>query len=182
MPSEAKRRAALAAEVMAVPKRHGRMPGTYFITSRTWESRAVFGKECTGRIFVETLYHYRAQSAYLLHAFVQMPEHFHLLITPTPGVTVERTVQYIKGGSAHRIGKELAFRFPVWQRGFSDHRIRDTEDYQRHLRYIEMNPVKRRLSSKPEDYPWSSASGQFALDEPPQGLKPGGREATVRHG
>ncbi|MFQ5723109.1 MAG: transposase [Terriglobia bacterium] len=167
---------------MAVPKRHGRITGTYFITSRTWQSRALFKQEAACRIFVETLYRYRAEHAYKLHGFVPMPEHFHVLITPETGVTVERAVQYIKGGSARRIGKELNFRFPVWQRGFSDHRIRDAEDYERHLRYIEMNPVKRGLCSKPEEYPWSSASGQFGLDEPPQGLKPRGKEAAVRHG
>jgi len=166
---------------MAVPKRHGRVPGTYFITSRTWESRSLFNQESRCRIFVETLYHYRQEGAYLLHAFVPMPEHFHLLIAPASGVTLERAVQYIKGGSAHRMGKELPSRFPVWQRGFSDHRIRDAEDYERHLRYIEMNPVKRGLCSKPEDYAWSSASGQFELDGPPQGLKPKRLVAASRH-
>ncbi len=111
-----------------------------------------------------------------------MPDHFHALITPAEGMTLERVMQYVKGGSAHRIRQELGFTFPVWQRGFSDHRIRDAGDYEIHLRYIEQNPVKKRLVGAPEDYRWSSASGRFELDEPPQRLKPRPASAALRHG
>ncbi len=132
----------------------------------------LFMKETACRIFVDTLLHYRDQGAYLLHTFVLMPEHFHVLLTSAGGMTLERAVQFIKGGSAHAIRKELPSRVPVWQRGFSDHRIRDRQDYETHLRYIEQNPVKRRLVFAAEEYQWSSASDRFRMDEPPQGLKP----------
>lgn len=123
-------------------------------------------------IFVETLQRYRASGFYKLHAFVLMPEHFHVLLTPSDEVTIERAVQYIKGGSAHRIGKELVIRFPVWQRGYSDHRIRDAQDFAVHVRYIEQNPVKRRLATAAKEYAWSSASGGYSTDDTPQRLKP----------
>jgi putative transposase len=167
---------------MAVPKRRVRAPGSYFVTSRTWEGRALFLKEPPCRIFLNALLHYRDEGAYLLHAFVLMPEHFHVLITPASHTTLERAVQYIKGGSAQRMGEELRLRFPVWQRGFSDHRIRDLEDYEAHVRYIERNPVKRRLVEVASSYSWSSAAAAFRLDEIPQGLKPPDEIAHVRHG
>ena len=162
---------------MAIPKRHLQAAGTYFVTSRTWEGRALFAQAPPCRIFLDALLHYRDDGAFQLHAFVLMPDHFHLLLTPSGATTLERAVQYIKGGSARRIGKELNFRFPVWQRGFSDHRIREASDYGIHLRYIEQNPVKCRLAGAAAEYPWSSASGQYLLDEPPQGLKPRNRAA-----
>jgi putative transposase len=167
---------------MAKPSRHGRIAGTYFVTSRTWESRALFVSEFACRIFVETLLHYRAEEAYHLDAFVLMPDHFHALITPAGAKTLERVMQYIKGGSAHRIREELRFAFPVWQRGFSDHRIRGPEDYAAHLDYIKLNPMKRRLTRVATEYVWSSASGRFPLDEPPQRLKPQPVPALLRHG
>lgn len=157
------------------------MPGTYFVTSRTWESRALFIKEPVCRIFLETLLYYRNEKAVQLHAFVLMPDHFHVLLTPSSNTTLERAVQYIKGGSAHRIRHELNFRFPVWQRGFSDHRIRDAGDYEIHSRYIQQNPVRRKLVAIASEYPWSSASGKFQLDEPPQALKRQQVGATLRH-
>jgi len=157
---------------MAIPKRHKSTQGTYFVTSRTWQSRPLFTSESACTIFIQTIYHYRDKKAYQLHAFVLMRDHFHVLLTPGQDVTLERAIQYIKGGSAYRIGKELSFRFPVWQRGFSDHRIRDMEDYEGHLRYMEWNPVKAKLCCAPAEYQWCSACGRFELDEVPQGLKP----------
>ena len=157
---------------MSVPKRHGRLQGTYFVTSRTWESRKLFIKPPACEIFVETLLHYRNEGAYLLHTFVIMPEHFQILLTPAKDRPLERAIMYIKGGSAQKIGEKLNSKFPVWQRGFSDHRVRDIEDYAAHVGYIEQNPVKRRLVRIASEYAWSSACGQFPLDDPPQGLKP----------
>jgi putative transposase len=157
---------------MSTPKRHGTLPGTYFVTSRTWESRAIFKVAPPGEIFVESLLHYRETGAYRLHAFVLMPDHFHALLTPGQETTLERAVQFIKGGSARAIRERLILRFPVWQRGFSDHRIRDAADFDLHLHYLDQNPVKRHLAMIAAEYAWSSASGAFRMDEVPQGLKP----------
>ena len=132
-------------------------------------------------IFVSSLLRYRDAGAYKLHAFVLMPDHFHLLLTPGDEVALERAVQFIKGGSAREIRQALHFRFPVWQRGFSDHRIRDAADYDVHVRYVANNPVKRHFVVEPGEYLWSSSSRIFLMDEVPQGLKPLATAAS-RHG
>jgi putative transposase len=106
----------------------------------------------------------------LLHEFVLMPDHFHLLMTPS--IALERSVQLIKGGFSYRAKKELGSNAEIWQRGFSDHRIRDWEDYERHVNYIYLNPVKRRLCERAEEYKYSSAYSGWKLDPIPQGLKP----------
>jgi putative transposase len=157
---------------MAIPKRHARVSATYFVTSRTWESRAIFTAATPCEIFVESLLLYRDEAAYEVEGFVLMPDHFHVLLTPGQGTALERAVQFIKGGSARRIGEAMNFRFPLWQRGFSDHRIRDMADYAAHVGYLEQNPVKRKLVASPLEYRWSSASGAFSMNEVPQGLKP----------
>jgi len=157
---------------MAVPRRHANIPGTYFVTSRTWESRAIFKTAPPCEIFIESLLRYRDQGSYRLHGFVVMPDHFHTLLTPAETVALERAVQFIKGGSAHTLREKLLYKFPIWQRGFSDHRIRDAADYEQHVRYLTNNPVKKHLAASPPEYPWSSASGAFRMDEVPQGLKP----------
>ncbi len=166
---------------MAVPRRRIRESGTYFVTSRTWQGRRIFINAAVCEIFRTALLRYRDEGHYLLHAFVLMPEHFHLLITPAEDVALEHTVQFIKGGSAHRIREERKLMFPVWQRGFSDHRIRDYGDYETHFRYIEQNPVKRRIVTAASEYEWSSAGWIIALDGIPQRLKPLS-SAAARHG
>jgi len=58
-------------------------------------------------LFLKTLYGYRRQGKFLLHAFVLMPEHVHLLLTPADDVTLERAIQLIKGGYSHAFGLEF---------------------------------------------------------------------------
>ena len=76
----------------------------YFVTSDTWERRALFNVESWARLFFKILLWHRGE-AYLLHEFVLMPDHFHLLITPS--IALERAVQLIKGGFSFQAKKEL---------------------------------------------------------------------------
>jgi len=105
-----------------------------------------------------------------------MPDHFHLLITPQ--AALERAVQMIKGGFSYRAKKELGSNAEIWQRGFSDHRIRDGEDYDKHVHYIYQNPVKKHLCASPAEYRYSSAYPGWKLNPAPQWLKPLVNEVT----
>lgn len=135
----------------------------YFVTAKTWGSRPLFQSERLALLFLETLFHYRDAGKYDLHEFVLMPNHFHLLFTPADDVTIERAVQLIKGGSSHRIGKEVSASLEVWERGYVDHRIRDEEDFERHRQYIWQNPIEARRCAAPEDFPFSSAFPAWRL-------------------
>ncbi|HYM78989.1 MAG TPA: transposase [Candidatus Dormibacteraeota bacterium] len=146
---------------------------TYMITSSTWGRRALFSREVWAKLLIDTLYHYRG-TAYLLHEFVVMPDHIHVLLTPN--TSLERAVQFIKGGFSYRAKKELESNMEVWQKGFSDHRIRDASDYRIHQIYIQQNPVRKHLCERSEEYTYSSARVGFDLDPVPQGLKPASSE------
>jgi len=145
---------------------------THFLTAKTWQNRSLFQSERLAGLFLEVLYDYRRQQKYLLHEFVLMPNHFHLLLTPILPTTAARATQFIKGGFSHRAGQELSRNVEIWQRGYIDHRILDAADYARHRDYIHNNPVRAGLVNSPEEYPYSSAHGGFELDPPPPGLKP----------
>ena len=118
---------------------------------------------------LEVLHSYRGR-AYLLHEYVLMPEHFHIIVTPA--TTLERAVQFVKGGFSFRAKKELGSSMEMWQRGFSDYRIRDGEDYFRHVEYIRRNPVGRKFVEVAKDYPHCSFFEGVEKDEVPQWLKP----------
>lgn len=123
------------------------------------------------RLFIDVLYHYRAEHKYLLHEFVVMPNHFHLLVTPEE-VALERCLQLIKGGFSFRAKRELGVHGPIWQTSFYDHRVRDAREYSNFRDYIHQNPIRRDLARTPEEYPHSSAHPGFEIDEVPQRLKP----------
>src|SRR5207249_2275731 len=104
--------------------------------------------------------------------FVIMPDHVHVLLTPLS--SLEKIVQFIKGGFSYRAKKELGSNMEVWQKGFSDHRIRNADDYDLHVFYIHQNPVRGHFCEAPDQCPYSSAYAGFELDPVPQGLKPEG--------
>jgi putative transposase len=142
-----------------------KMGQIYFVTSQTIQREPFFRHERWAVLFQEILQHYRGKS-YLLHAYVIMPDHFHILISPQE--SLERAVQNIKGGFSFRAKRAFDWKQDIWQAGFSDHRIRDGEDLDRHLAYIQKNPVKAKLCEKSEHYSYMS----MQLDTFPQGLKP----------
>ena len=152
---------------MAIPFRGRTGQWTYF-----YLKQQLLQSERTAMLFINVLDHYRAEGKYLLHEFVVMPDHFHLLITPGAQVTLERAMQLIKGGYSYRVKKELGLPGERWQTSFHDHRVRGGEEYQRFRTYIHQNPVLRGLVSRAEEYPHSSANPKFALGAVPQRLKP----------
>jgi putative transposase len=153
------------------PTRDLKPHGTYFVTFSTWQRQRLFVVESHVRPFLKTLYSYRRQGRFELHAFVLMPEHAHLLLTPAQGTTLERSIQFIKGGYSHALGVQLGRKAEVWQRGFTDHRIRDTKDFEIHRAYIHENPVKRGFVSAASEYRYCSAYPGFKVDGWPSAAK-----------
>ena len=92
-----------------------------------------------------------------------MPDHAHLLLTPAPEVSLERAMQYIKGGFSFRLKSKL----DVWERSYTNHRITDINDYTTHITYTHQNPVRTNLASEPHHYPFSSANNLHEVDLAP---------------
>ncbi len=144
--------------------RRVRQSGVYFVTTETWQRRQLFLKPEPAKIVLEQLLECRDKGFYRLHAFVLMPEHSHILITPSEAASLEKAIMMIKGGSSYRIKKELLYGFPIWMKSYHDRWIRDAHEYRIRKQYIELNPVKAQLAQKAADHCWGSASGQFRLD------------------
>lgn len=98
-----------------------------------------------------------------------MPDHFHILVTVGSDMTIERAVQRVKGGFAFRTGKELGLKAPIWQKGFSQVRVIDSDMFEKQRVYIHNNPVVANLSASAEAYPHSSAPNKSELDSPRSG-------------
>ncbi|MDR3718597.1 MAG: transposase [Bryobacteraceae bacterium] len=144
---------------------------TFFATTRTSQGRAVLQSERNATLMIDVLRSYVAAKKFRLHDFVIMPDHLHLLLTAGEGMTIERAMQFVKGGFSYRVRKEHGYWGEVWQRGFSESRIEDRESFERHREYIAANPVKAGLAGSPEEYPYCftylakrKAAGAEALD------------------
>ncbi|MGH9533490.1 MAG: REP-associated tyrosine transposase [Terriglobales bacterium] len=94
---------------------------------------------------------------YRLHAWVIMPSHVHVLLTPLPGFGVGDMLRSWKSYTARRANaaQHRAGRF--WQPDYFDRFIRNERHFRVARRYIERNPVAAGLCGAAEDWPWSSA-------------------------
>ncbi len=142
---------------------------TFFATAKTSMGRALFQSERTAILLVDVLRSNVAAEKFQLHDFVLMPDHLHLLLTVAGDTTIERAMQLIKGGFSYRLKRELGYLGEVWQRGFSELRITDSESYTRHREYIAQNPVRAGLVDSAETYPYCFT---YLAKQKQQGLKP----------
>lgn len=120
-------------------------------------------------LFIDVLRSYTLARKFKVREFVVMPNHVHMLITVDGEISIEKAVQLIKGGFSYRAKKELGFLGEVWQRGFSDVRVKDESNLVAYRSYIYDNPAKAGLVSHPEDYPYGSLCLRRLKA---QGLKP----------
>ena len=99
-----------------------------------------------------------------IHAFVVMPDHVHLLLTPSEDVSLEKAMQFIKGGFSFRLKSKM----DVWERSYDSRRIVDAEGFRARVRYIHQNPVEESLVSEAEMFPYSSIRRSGTVDPMPR--------------
>jgi putative transposase len=141
---------------------------TFFVTAVAHRRRPHFRAAPMAELFIEVMLGYRSERIYLLHEFVLMPDHFHLILTPSVKLSLERALQRIKGGFSFQAGKKISSRVEIWQPSFTYHLILDALDLEQHRNYVLENPVRAGLVKEKRDYPYSSVHSHFKMDEVPE--------------
>jgi REP element-mobilizing transposase RayT len=94
---------------------------------------------------------------YELHAWVIMPNHVHMLITPD--VPLPAITRWLKAFTAYHANKILGLTgHAFWRPESWDRWVRDSAEFNRIVRYIEHNPVSAGFVDRIELWPWSSCS------------------------
>ncbi len=131
----------------------------------------------------QNLYHHDG-SKYHLHAYCIMPNHVHVLMTPSPAEVpserydddasvgesddrlspLSKIMHSLKSYTANEANKLLRRTGTFWQPESYDHWVRDEEELERIVNYICANPVAAELVARPEDWYWSSCHDRFLYD------------------
>jgi putative transposase len=118
-------------------------PSSYALTISTHLQHRHFQRTANAELFIATLFRYRDQGKFLLHGFVVMPDHVHILLTPAIDQSTAKCVQFIKGGYSFAIREHSPKE--IWHSSHHEHRIRDVDDYNHQLRYIAHNPTRKHF-------------------------------------
>jgi putative transposase len=106
----------------------------------------------------------RGQQGFVLTAWVFLPDHWHAIIYPPHPLTIARALESLKVASTISInlGRRqsgeplLPPRAELWQGRFFDRALRTVKESHETLEYIHLNPVRRGLVNRAEDWKWSS--------------------------
>jgi REP element-mobilizing transposase RayT len=115
-------------------------------------------QQAIAEIVLASLKHGSKIEQYELHAWVIMPNHLHLLLTPRVRLSkLLGSLKAVTGKRANLLLQRTGRAF--WQDESYDHLVRSGDEFRRIERYIENNPVNAGLARSPEAYGWSSAGG-----------------------
>lgn len=91
-----------------------------------------------------------------IHAYVLMPNHLHLLATPSEQDSLGRMMQWIGRHYVPYFNRKYERVGTLWQGRYKASVIDSERYFMTCSRYIELNPVRAALVGDPADYPWSS--------------------------
>jgi putative DNA methylase len=120
-------------------------------------------KQPSVALMVEDALLNRYAQFYVLWAYVVMANHVHVFMQPKQDshsqyFQLSDIMQRLKGYTSREANKLIGQTGKAfWQIESFDHWARDDAEFSRIISYIENNPVKAGLASKPKEWLWSSA-------------------------
>ena len=91
-----------------------------------------------------------------LHAYALMTNHVHLLLTPAVAARVPNVMMAIGRGYVQFVNRKYGRTGTLWDGRYHASLVQSDRYLLACCRYIEMNPVRAGLASRPDDYPWTS--------------------------
>ena len=146
-----------------------RSGSTYFFTLVAFERRPIL---CCGSLrsaLRTAILNVRKTRPFSIDAWVLLPDHLHCIWTLPDGdsdystrwsqikrsvsrFTPELKLHSVEPSASARKHREVS----IWQRRFWEHQIRDNVDLERHMEYIQYNPVRHGYSQRASDWPYST--------------------------
>jgi putative transposase len=102
-------------------------------------------QEPMASLLFESIEFRQQKGVWYMHLCLLMPDHLHALISFPRDQTMKKAISYWKENTAKSAGVK-------WQRDYFDHRLRGGESFREKATYIRMNPVRKGLVQRPEDW------------------------------
>jgi len=137
-------------------------PGAvYHITSRGNEKKNIYFDDSDRRRFLEILKDYHDRFGILIHCFVLMDNHYHIVME-TPEGNLLKVMHGINSAYTGYLNRKYHRAGHLFQGRYKGILI-DKESYLLQLsRYVHLNPVRAKIVDIPEQYEWSSYGGYIS--------------------
>ena len=146
---------------MARPLRIEYAGALYHVTSRGNERGKIFFTKTDYRKFIEYLVHIKVKFGVIIHSYVLMTNHYHLLIE-TPDKNLCKIMHYLNSSYTTYINIKRIRSGHLFQGRYKSIVV-DKDNYLLELsRYMHLNPVRADMVKRPEQYPYSSYQAYMA--------------------
>lgn len=128
----------------------------YHIINRGNNRQDVFKDEGDFNTYLKVIKRFKEKYSFRLYSFCLMRNHTHLIIEPSKPNTLSKIIQSITLSHIRFYHFKYHSSGHLWQGRFKNPIIQTDEYLLECIKYIELNPVRANIVSKPEDYRWSS--------------------------
>ncbi|MEO5347889.1 MAG: transposase [Magnetococcus sp. YQC-9] len=138
----------------------------HHVTQRGNRRQQTFFEEQDYQVYLDLMAEWCSRCGVEVWAYCLMPNHVHLIAVPRTEESLRLAI-----GEAHRrytrhVNFRQKWRGHLWQDRFASFPL-DESYLLAAARYVELNPVRARMVSLPQEYPWSSARSHLSgLDDP----------------
>ena len=133
---------------------------SYFVTICSYKRQNVFLDAKLSTWILDLLHSESAANSFRVQAYCLMPDHLHFLAEGMdPSSDLRHFLKSFKIKSSRRYSRQVGRA--LWQTRFYEHILRGPDSVETVAWYIWLNPVRKGLASKPQDYPFvGSYSGK----------------------
>ncbi len=128
----------------------------HHLLQRGNDRQLVFRDEEDHGVFLKYLRDAARRFKVAVHAYVLMPNHFHLLATPVDETGLSRMMQWVGRYYVPYFNQKYQRSGTLWQGRYRTTLVDPDQYLLACSRYIELNPVRAELVAAAEHYPWSS--------------------------
>ena len=138
------------------------IPGVpHHVTQRGNRREATFFEDGDYQLYLDLLAEAARAAAVEVWAYCLMPNHVHLIVTPTDGDGLSRTFRSVHRSYTRFINARAGTTGHLWQGRYGSVAM-DEGHLVAALRYVALNPVRARLVARAGDWRWSSARAHLA--------------------
>ena len=128
----------------------------YFVTLCCFHRQNLFSNDKLCRQVLDLLRSEGFARGFHVHAYCVMPDHLHFM---AEGMDAKSNLLHFMKSFKIKTSREFAARESrsLWQRGYYEHILRSGESLESVAWYIWLNPVRKRLVSKPQEYAFAGS-------------------------
>jgi REP element-mobilizing transposase RayT len=139
--------------------------GVYHLTPRGNDGRTIFLGDLDREQFLLRLDKTSSRHGWIVLGYCLMDTHVHLLVQ-VPERGLSEGMQVLLSGYARWWNERQGHFGHVFLNRFGGRHVKSDSHFLAAARYIDLNPVAAKLTSLPEQWPWSSYRAHVGLEHP----------------